>query len=287
MTWRALEIDPVYRAILEPMTDRLFALGATGVQEIAVGSDAPALRQPWDDGPEPKPSRKVSLLAWFVDPDEALITQEVQAIQGIRRHTLRWADVPERDWEAEFRASFGPLDLGDGLIVAPPWNAPPGALIIEPGLGFGTGDHPTTRQALTALVALVPGQGETVLDVGCGSGVLALAAAKRGALAEGVDVEATALAEAERHAQRNDLSSSVQFSATPVEELVGPYDIVVANLHAELITALAPHLLRLSGRWLVLAGILADREAMVRDALGVAPTWRDQDGDWVTWRIAR
>lgn len=287
MSWRALQIEPVYRAILEPMTERLFALGAAGVQEFAVGSDAPPLRQPWDTGPEPKLSRKVALLAWFSDADEALISREVEAIQGIRRHTLRWSDVQERDWEAEFQASFGPIDVGDGLVVAPPWNAPPGALIIEPGLGFGTGDHPTTRQALAALVALVPAHGETVLDVGCGSGVLALAAAKRGALAEGVDVEAAALAEAERHAQRNNLAQQVQFSATPVEELVGCYDIVVANLHAELIVALAPHLLRLSGRWLVLAGILADREPMVREALGVDPHWRDQDGDWVTWRIAR
>lgn len=288
MGWWELRIEPVYRAVVEPLTTRLLLLGAGGLQEHA--PDAP-VRQPWDDGPEPPPPRKVAITAWFEEPfDRDAVDEAVREVQGIRRHTATWAEVPDTDWEAQTQATFRAIRISDRLVVAPPWDAPAGALIVEPGLGFGTGDHPTTRQALEALDALLPAGGPpvTVLDVGCGSGILLLAAAKLGARGLGVDVEPEAIAEAKRHAERNGLARLAEFSTAAVATIDRPADVVVANLHAELIVELGRDLVRLSRRWLILAGILADREHLVAAALApLTPTERRQDGEWVTWRIRR
>ena len=286
MAWWELRIEPVYRAVAEPLGQRLLGLGASGLQEHTRDG---AVRQPWDDGPEPPPPRKITLIAWFDEPfDRSRVEETVREVQGIRRHTLAWSVVPEVDWEAEARDRFRAVRISDRLTVAPPWDAPPGALIVEPGLGFGTGDHPTTRQALRALDDLLePGKPTmTVIDVGCGSGILLLGAAKLGARGLGVDIEVEAIAEAKRHAERNGLSRSAEFSTIPVAAVESTADIVVANLHAELIVELAPHLTRLSRRWLILAGILADREHLVERALApLRPTFRVQEGEWVSWRI--
>jgi ribosomal protein L11 methyltransferase len=120
----------------------------------------------------------------------------------------------------------------------------------------------------------------SVLDVGCGSGILALAAAHLGLEARGVDVDQHAVEEARENAERNGLSAS--FDTTPIAELELPADLVLANLHAEIMIPLAPDLVRLSRRLLVVCGILADREESVR---GAFPTLtlaaRETSGEWV------
>jgi ribosomal protein L11 methyltransferase len=280
--WWALSIAPVRREELAALGERLFALGASGLQEEPVPAERRPPRQPWEKrGSEPEP-REVVLTAWF-DADADRRDAIAQALGSVRAE-LTWSPVEERDWEAEFRASVQTLRVGP-LVIAPPWAPEPGALLIEPGLGFGTGDHPTTRQALTALVARVQ-PGSRVLDVGCGSGILGLAAAHLGAIdVLGVDVEAAAVREARRTAELN--GSRARFEMTPVARVAGPWPIVVANLHAELIASLAPQLRRLTGEVLILAGILADREQLVHEALGWAPTTRAVDGEWVCWQVVR
>lgn len=282
MAWVALELVGVPRADLDDLSDRLFALGASGLQEDHLPGEAPPVRQPWDTGPEPRPPARVLLRAWFEDPDRAA----VEAAVGRAAPELRWEEVVEVDWEAEWRASVRPLVVSPRLVVAPPWDAPEGAVLIEPGQGFGSGEHPTTRQALTALDQLAD-EVSSVLDVGSGSGILALAAARLGLRARGIDVEESAVADARANAVRNGLD--VPFSTTPIADLTEPADLVLANLHAELIVKLRADLLRLTGRWLVLAGILADREAPVRAALDpeLELLHREQDGEWVSLRYRR
>lgn len=282
MAWAALELVGLPRADLDRVSDRLFELGASGLQEDHLPGEAPPVRQPWDTGPPPPPSARVVLRAWFEDPDRPA----VEAALAGAAPELRWDEVEEVDWEAEWRASFRPLVISPRLVVAPPWDAPPGAVIIEPGQGFGSGEHPTTRQALAALDALADDV-STALDVGSGSGILALAAAHLGLRASGVDVEDSAVADARANAARNGLD--VPFSSTPVARLREPADLVLANLHAELIVELRADLLRLAGRWLVLAGILADREHKVRAALDpeLELAHREQDGEWVSLRYRR
>jgi ribosomal protein L11 methyltransferase len=279
--WRELIVSGVPRARLDAVSDALFAAGAAGAQESAPPGTAVALRQPWDDGPEPPPPDPVDLRAWFEDPDEGEVERAVAA--ALSSPTLAWSDVPDTDWEAEARAAFPPVRISDRLVVAAPWDAPPGALLVEPGEGFGTGHHETTRQALVALDALVAADPEVrdALDVGCGSGVLALAAARLGLAARGVDVDPAAVADAHRNAALNGLEAA--FSTTPVDRLDAPADVVLANLFAEVLVALAPDLLRLTRRHLVLAGILAEREPKVRAAFDpvLGPPERVQDGPWV------
>ena len=286
MTWREIEVRDVPRRKLEALSTTLFGMGAAGLQEDHPPGTKPPERQPWDTGPEAPPPDPVWVRAWFEHPAEAAIRQAVHEAVGTSE--LVWTDVPDTDWEAASEASFPPLQISPRLTVAPPWNAPEGSIIIEPGLGFGTGDHPTTAGALRALDALADSPGvRTVWDIGCGSGVLAIAAAKLGLVAQGVDIDADAVGNAHHNARLNGLE--VAFSTTPVHAITEPADLVLANLYAEVLVGLAGDLIRITGQHLVLAGVLADRETMVRQALdphlGV-PT-RDVDGEWVCLHYQR
>ncbi len=192
-----------------------------------------------------------------------------------------WHPVAEDDWSTSWREGLAPVRVTDTLTVAPPWDAPPGSLIIEPGQGFGTGHHPSTVGALQALERHVAGQ-RSALDVGCGSGVLALAAARHGVVARGIDVEPAAIDDARRNAARNHLQAT--FDTTPVDELEGQWDIVLANLHAELLVRLARPLVERTGSLMIQAGILHDRDEQVRSAftaLGMRPVECDRNGEWV------
>lgn len=222
------------------------------------------------------------VLAWFEDPDLAALQQQLRDLPV----ETRWSTVEEVDWQAAWRATIHPLRITERLVVAPPWDAPPGALILEPGSGFGSGTHPSTRMALIAVEDLAPGL-STALDVGCGSGILGIAAARHGLQVEGIDVEETAIVDARANAARNQVDAD--WSTRPVHLLEGRRDLVLGNLHAELIVRLAPDLIRLTGRWLVLAGIIVDREPLVRAAMDPHLTLdhRVEDGEWVGLRYRR
>lgn len=277
MAWWELHLEGLARDRVEAVSERLFAAGAVGLEERWMPGEAPAPRQPWDRGPAaPEPSR-VLLVATFEDPDRDALARKLRSLAP----DPKWVEVVERDWEAEWRAGFAPVRISDRLTVAPPWDAPEGAVVVEPGQGFGTGQHPTTRQALAALDRLADGA-RTCLDVGCGSGILALAAARLGLEVEGVDVEPPAIRDAERNTALNGLR--VAFSTTPTRALSGPRDLVLANLHAELVVQLGADLVRLTGGHLVVAGILADREALARAALEPALELVERSvdqGEWV------
>jgi len=272
-----LQLSGLPRGDLGLLSARLFELGASGLQEDHLPGEAPPPRQPWDEGPPPAATPRLILRAWFEDPDIQRIDAELTDV----RAESRWSPVPDTDWEVSWRAGFAPIRVSERLVIAPPWDAPDGALIISPGQGFGTGSHPTTLQALRAIETLSPGL-RTALDIGCGSGILALAAARLGLEARGIDIEEAAVADAVANAERNALDA--HFSTTPVAAIEEPADLVLANLHAELIVHFAPHLARLTGEWLVLAGILADREPSVREALDplLALDTRHRDGEWIS-----
>ena len=272
-----LQLSGLPRGDLVSVSQRLFSLGASGLQEDHLPGQAPPPPQPWDTGPPPAATPRMVVRAWFEDPDPQRISAELADV----RAEIGWSPVPDTDWEVSWRAGFTPIHISESLTIAPPWDAPDGALIIAPGQGFGTGSHPTTVQMLEAIVTLAPGL-DTALDLGCGSGILALAAASLGLEAQGVDVETAAIADATANAARNELP--VNFSTTPISELSTPADLVLANLHAELIVHFADDLVRLTGQWLVLAGILDTRERTVRAALDprLQLTSRLQDGEWIS-----
>jgi ribosomal protein L11 methyltransferase len=201
--------------------------------------------------------------------------------------------VDDRDWLESWKADFVPIRIG-AFLVRPTWSeAPAGdaiALVLDPGMAFGTGLHPTTQQCLEALSTL-PLEGKSVLDVGTGSGILAIAAAKRGALpVVAVDTDALAVDAARENAVRNGVAIPVgEGSAADVP---GRFDLVIANIVSPVLQRIAPHLAaRLSGAGtLLVAGISAPAEAATRDALtsvGLGVLDRTMRDDWVALALCR
>ena len=177
--------------------------------------------------------------------------------------------VADQDWVRATQSQFQPVRVSRRLWVVPTWDAPPDPkainLIIDPGLAFGTGTHPTTRLCLAWLDASLRG-GEAVLDYGCGSGILAIAAIKLGAArATGIDIDATALLAARHNAMQNRVD--VQFEDA-AQAASGVYDIVLANILANPLKLLAPLLAGVTraGGQVVLSGILEHQADEVRDA---------------------
>ncbi|MEO6270779.1 MAG: 50S ribosomal protein L11 methyltransferase [Lautropia sp.] len=198
--------------------------------------------------------------------------------------------IQEQDWVRATQSQFTPIPIGERLLVVPSWHLAqlPAeqsgrvALIIDPGLAFGTGSHPTTRMCLEWLEQ-ADLAGKRVIDYGCGSGILAIAATKLGAArAIGIDIDPQALASAKQNAQVNQVELELQSSADP---LPPPADIVVANILSNPLKLLAPMLASLvaPGGALVLSGVLERQIEEVSvfydESVAVAP-WRTQDG-WV------
>lgn len=152
-----------------------------------------------------------------------------------------------------------PVIVAPGLEVRPAWlDGEPTAdgitLLVEPGSTFGLGDHPTTILSLRALMGMVR-PGDRVLDVGCGSGVLAIAAMRLGAAsAYGIDISPASVPVTLDNAARNGVE--VEVSTTPLAEVTGRYDVVVANILAPVLVELADDLRRVTGRVLILSGVL-------------------------------
>lgn len=284
--WAEMQLV-VPRGLVEQVSATVMALGAVGVQEDYLDGEAPPPRQPWDTGaPPPEPKRKVVKAWWpgaLSDGARVGVARAVAEWAGVKN--AEWGTVDDQDWAEAWKQGFARLVVSDRLAVAPPWAAEPGDLVIEPGMAFGTGEHPTTRACLEAVERLAQ-PGGTCFDVGCGTGVLAIAAAKLGMAAAGVDIDPGSVAAARENTSLNGVS--VDFTATPVEDVEGTYDLVVANLFAEVLVALAPALVRLTGARLVLAGILVDKAPRVEAAMAdLSLVSRVVDGDWVCLEYAR
>jgi ribosomal protein L11 methyltransferase len=199
------------------------------------------------------------------------------------------AEVPDADWVRLTQAQFAPIRIADGLWIVPSWCEPidPAALnlVVDPGLAFGTGSHPTTRLCLQWLASEL-GAGESVLDYGCGSGILAAAAARLGAgTVVGTDVDPQAIAASEDNAAANAANARFLLPGDLAAGAFAPFDVVVANILTNPLRMLAPALaarVRPGGR-IVLSGILepqaADVIAVYRDWFKIG-VWRADEG-WV------
>jgi ribosomal protein L11 methyltransferase len=208
---------------------------------------------------------------------------------------LKIEEVPDQDWLAEWKKGWQPIRAGR-FIVAPPWietaalGSTPGSgegliiIRIEPGMAFGTGTHETTRLCLKAIEKHF--RGGSFLDVGTGTGILAIAAAKMFADAriEACDTDAEAVRIAKDNARLNEAAGQIEFRVGSVSDQTASADLVCANLTAPVIVELLPALLGATCGRLVLSGILDTQAEMVQtrvSELGATVIEMDQDGEWV------
>jgi ribosomal protein L11 methyltransferase len=206
----------------------------------------------------------------------------------------------EEDWANAWKEHFHVHRVGSSIVIRPPWQhyeAQPGDVVItlDPGMAFGTGLHPSTQLCLIAAEDLVQ-PGDRLLDVGTGSGILAIAAMKLGAgRILGLDVEEVAVQAARTNGETNGIGRDrfplIVGSLGP-EEHYGAFDGVFANIIARIIRDLSPFLYESvrPGGWLVASGIIIEREEEVRTALeavGFTEITRGQMGDWVSLRAWR
>jgi ribosomal protein L11 methyltransferase len=210
----------------------------------------------------------------------------------------QWRDareLPEADWRDAWKKYFGVLKIGRGLVVAPTWvehKARDGETVIriDPGMAFGTGQHPTTAMCLAALEQAVSG-GESVLDLGCGSGILAIAAARLGAgRVAAIDIDPQAIKATRENAAANGVESLIEARAgtlAPADSAGRPeaFDVIVANISGLTLGRLAPSIvacLAPSGM-LIASGFLEDSVADLRSAFadaGLTVERTVEDGVW-------
>jgi ribosomal protein L11 methyltransferase len=204
--------------------------------------------------------------------------------------------VHAEDWSSSWKVHFKPLRVGKHLLIVPTWEEMtplPDDLVIriDPGMAFGTGGHETTRLCLELLETVMEESPllavPSLLDLGTGSGILAMAANLLGAgriLA--LDIDPDAVEVAQENLALNDMSDAIECGTVPLESLTEHFDIILANILAEELVRLAPYLTeRLQpGGSLILSGILAEKEALVRQGFSTQPLHYSRTiraGEWV------
>lgn len=285
MSWLSLKLA-AGQAEAETLADALMDAGALSVsiedRDAGTEAEAPQFGEPGLDDPK----------AWQRNWVVALLDADTDVDDLLRRlglpadHERQLETVAEQDWVRLTQSQFDPIPISGRLWIVPSWHAAPDpdalVLVLDPGLAFGTGSHPTTRLCLKWLEAKVRG-GESVLDYGCGSGILAIAARKLGAgRVVGADIDPQAVAASRDNAARND--ADIEFHL-PDALPAGEFDILVANILTNPLKALMPLLaarVRAGGR-IALSGILAEQADEVMALYGTAfamHAWAEEDG-WV------
>lgn len=261
----------------------LWEAGASGV-EVRDGEGTPM-----PGVPQPAPGRAL-VLAWFEARQEA----EAAAAE----HGGEVVEQPDQDWGETWKKGLEPMRIGRAF-VRPSWIAAPtpegmAEIVLDPGMAFGTGTHPTTSLCLAALSDLLAARpGASVLDVGTGSGLLAIAAARLGAgRVAGNDNDPVAVRVALENAALNGVA--LDLNERDVAGQRGPFDLVVANILANTLVELAPALTAqlAPGGVILLSGILRPQEEEVRAAYlaaGLAPLAGGdrRDGEWSLLALAR
>lgn len=292
--WYALDVD-LEPIALETSISEGPRFGAREAVEYAL-MEAGALGTETNDDED----EILTVTAYFENaPDRERVRDELLAalqIYGLPSSAVRDMNVREvenRDWLEEWKKNWQPVEVGR-FLIAPPWSEieyihDRVVIRIEPGMAFGTGTHETTRLCLSAIEKYF--SGGSFLDVGTGTGILAIAAAKlfSSARIEACDTDAEAVAIARENAAANNVLEMIEFRAGSVDQSTASFDLVCANLTAGVILALLPELLNVTCGRLILSGILNDQieaiAAQLREC-GVSNNWEImQDGDWACFVV--
>lgn len=272
MPWLCAIIEVAEEAV-ELLSDALIETGALAVdvQDAAAGTadERPIFAEPGEAPAAGWRANRVSAL-FPIDADLSALVPEALAAAGlVKTAAFRVERVEDEDWVRLTQSQFNPMQITPKLWVVPSWHVAPDPaainIALDPGVAFGTGAHPTTRLCLRWLAETVTPDAD-VLDYGCGSGILAIAAMKLGAArACGIDIDPQAVLAAQQNAEQNGVAITL---ATAEEDIAGPAQIVVANILANPLTVLAPLLARLTrpGGQIALSGILVEQADAVLEA---------------------
>jgi len=259
---------------LEVAELRLWELGATGLEER---DQTTIVREPADGG---------VVVVYAAFEDEAAARHALEQVRADYEADL--VHLPHQNWATEWRRGFGAQRIGRRLLLHPSWE-PAGSkrgdvvLTIDPENAFGSGDHETTRLVLGLLDARVNGN-ERVLDVGCGSGILSIAAIRLGAASSvAVDIEDDAVVVTERNAELNGVASRIEASTTPLDAIDGVYDLVLANIETRVLVHMPDALqARMApGATLFLSGILGkEKEELLAAYASMHLEELVEEGEW-------
>ena len=281
--WFALDVEVEPQAV-EAVEYALIEAGASGTEQggdfkdgIGIGISGCRVTGYFDGVPDREKVRE--------EVFEALRIYELPS-SSVRDMNVR--EVEQRDWLAEWKKNWQPVAVGR-FVIAPPWSTiddvPDRCVIrIEPGMAFGTGTHETTRLCLAAMQSYY--EGGSFLDVGTGTGILAIAAAAcaPGAHVEACDTDADAIEIARENAVANGVADRISFRVGSVEPQTSSADFICANLTADVIAKLLPTLVGLSCGRLVLSGILETQVEDIMDRLAqlaITDAEITRDGEWV------
>lgn len=277
MGWQSLKIE-AGADVAEALSDALMEFGALSVgiedADAETPDELPIFGEPGLG--EPGVWRRNVVSALF-DEDVSLtvIIGEAAASVGIVNPRYTIEAVPEQDWVRATQSQFDPIEISDRLWIVPTWHSAPQTnainIVLDPGLAFGTGSHPTTHLCLRWLTENLNG-GESLLDYGCGSGILAIAAKKLGAgKTLGVDIDPQAILSSQQNAEQNHVEAEFCLpDAMPLQAA----EIVVANILSIPLKMLAPLLAQscCRGGRIALSGILAEQADEVS---GIYAQWFD------------
>lgn len=284
-TWHTLEVrcSAAAREAVEYALMEADALGTETVEQTANTSGAG------------HSNLAVTIKAYFDDaPEQAQV--EAHIAESLRIYNLerslieavRVSETPAQDWLAEWKRNWKPVEVGRKFLIAPTWSEVVASnrtvVRIDPGMAFGTGTHETTRLCLELLEDCAPCA--SFFDVGTGTGILAIACAMLDEHAHIVacDTDADAIKIAGENAGLNRVAERIEFRIGTIERQNEVYETVCANLTADVIVPLLPSLVHMTGKRLLLSGILATQEEQVRGALaahGIRRTEILKDGEWI------
>jgi ribosomal protein L11 methyltransferase len=256
-----IETDPV---MVEPIGDFLVGVLEAGVETGAVDEPNFGTLTCYLQKANPDPQEVKEIVTRI-----SSYLAELAKVFAAPVPTLTASFFEEEDWSSTWKEHFKPFAIVPGLVIAPTWeeyqpNVGEAVITMDPGMAFGTGHHATTSLSLELLRrTLVAGSALRVLDVGTGTGILGMAAMLFGAASVlGIDNDPEATAAASDNVKRNSLDDRMLVSLTPLGELSGSYQIVVANIVHDVLLELAENLTRLTdvGGFLILSGILVGEQ---------------------------
>ena len=247
----------VQEPLAEPLSDALIELGAASVT-FEDAKDAPIFEPEIGTTPIWAQTKVIGLFDAEVDAN-SIVTAIKTQFPELAEQPFKIEQLEDKDWVRAWMDQFQPMQFGDHLWIVPSWHQPPEPeainLMLDPGMAFGTGTHPTTALCLTWLDQHPP-VNQTVIDYGCGSGILALAAQKLGAKSVvGTDIDPQAITASKQNAERN--QETIPFHLVKDFDSE-PVDLLIANILAGPLKELAPEFDRLlkPGGTLVLSGLL-------------------------------